>query len=179
MSCNWFPTKVYCFHECLLTQFWLFALNISVCTNTEHQGNCYPAARNSASPPETFTQQLNRPGTITILQGDSCETQLLLTLDDLAWAYDQKHQRIRFLSSVWYCTHCGLHGESIVQNQLPYNTLDSHSGVSVCRASGQNSCSEEAGRLAVPQLRKWRAGSAARHDSRFVAGYSRREREFA
>ena len=29
----------------------------------------YPAARNSASPPETFTQQLNTPGTITILQG--------------------------------------------------------------------------------------------------------------
>ena len=70
MSGNWFPTKVYCFHECLLTQFWLFALNISVCTNTEHQGNRYPAARNSASPPETFTQQLNTPGTVTILQGD-------------------------------------------------------------------------------------------------------------
>ena len=30
---------------------WLFALNISVCTNTEHKGNRYPAARNSASPP--------------------------------------------------------------------------------------------------------------------------------
>ena len=28
-------------------------------------------------------------------------------------------------------------------------------------------------------LRKWRAGSAGRHDRRFVAGYSRREREFA
>ena len=70
MSCNWFPTKVYCFHECLLTQFWLFALNISVCTNTEHQENRYPAARNSASPPETFTQQLNTPGTVTILQGE-------------------------------------------------------------------------------------------------------------
>ena len=69
MSCNWFPTKVYCFHDCLLTQFWLFALNISVCTNTEHQGNRYPAARNSASPPETFMQQLNTPGTVTILQG--------------------------------------------------------------------------------------------------------------
>ena len=66
MSCNWFPAKVYCFHECLLTQFWLFALNTSVCTNTEHQGNRYPAARNSASPPETFTQQLNTPGTVTI-----------------------------------------------------------------------------------------------------------------
>ena len=61
MSCNWFPTKVYCFHECLLTQFWLFALNMSVCTDTEHQGNRYPAARNSASPPETFTQQLQEP----------------------------------------------------------------------------------------------------------------------
>ena len=69
MFCNWFPTKVYSFHECLLTQFWLFALNISVCTNTEHQGNRYLAARNSASPPETFTQQLNTPGTVTILQG--------------------------------------------------------------------------------------------------------------
>ena len=69
MICNWFHTKVYCFHECLLTQFWLFALNISVCTNTEHQGNRYLAARNSASPPETFTQQLNTPGTVTILQG--------------------------------------------------------------------------------------------------------------
>ena len=70
MSSNWFPTKVYCFHECLLTQFWLFALNISVHTETEHQGNRYPAARNSASPPETFTQQLNTPGTVTILQGE-------------------------------------------------------------------------------------------------------------
>ena len=60
MSCYWFPTKVYCFHECLLNQFWLFALNISVCTDTEHQGNRYP--------PETFTQQLNTPGTATILQ---------------------------------------------------------------------------------------------------------------
>ena len=69
MSCNWFSTKVYCFHECLLTEFWLFALNISVCTDTEHQGNRYPTARNSASPPETFTQQLNTPGTVTILQG--------------------------------------------------------------------------------------------------------------
>ena len=69
MSCNWFPTKVYCFHECLLTQFWLFALNISECTNTEQQRNHCPAARNSASPPETFTRQLNAPGTITILQG--------------------------------------------------------------------------------------------------------------
>ena len=71
MSSNWFPTKVYCFHECLLTQFWLFALNISVHTEAEHQGNRYPAARNSASPPETFTQQLNTPGTVTILQGDT------------------------------------------------------------------------------------------------------------
>ena len=62
MSCNWFPTKVYCFHECLPNQVWLFALNISVWTDTEHQGN-------HASPPETFTQQLNTPGTVTILQG--------------------------------------------------------------------------------------------------------------
>ena len=69
MFCNWFPTKVYSFHECLLTQFWLFALNISVCTNTEYQGNRYLAARNSALPPETFTQQLNTPGTVMILQG--------------------------------------------------------------------------------------------------------------
>ena len=58
-------------------------------------------------------------------------------------------------------------------------TLGSHSGVSVRRASGQDSCSEEPGRLAAPQLRKWRAGSVARHDHRFVAGCSRREREFA
>ena len=72
MSSNWFPTKVYCFHECLLTQFWLFASNISVRTDREHQGNRYPAARNSASPPETFTQQLNTPGTVTILQGANC-----------------------------------------------------------------------------------------------------------
>ena len=34
MPSNWFPTKVYCFHECLLTQFWLFALNISVHIDT-------------------------------------------------------------------------------------------------------------------------------------------------
>ena len=58
-------------------------------------------------------------------------------------------------------------------------TLGCHSGVSVRRASGQDSCSEEPGRLAVPQLRKWRAGSAARHYPHFVAGYSLREREFA
>ena len=69
MSCNWFPTKYDYFHEFLLTQFSLFALNISVCTDTDHQGNRYPAARNSASPPEIFTQQLNTPGTVTILQG--------------------------------------------------------------------------------------------------------------
>ena len=56
MSCNWFPTKVDCFPEYMLTQFWLFALNISVGTDTEHQGNRYPAARNStSSPPEIFT----------------------------------------------------------------------------------------------------------------------------
>ena len=54
-----------------------------------------------------------------------------------------------------------------------------HSGVSVRLASGQDSCSEELGRLAVPQLRKWQAGSVARHDRRFVARYPRREREFA
>ena len=41
----------------------------NACADTEHQGNRYPAARNSASPPETFTQQLNTPGTVTILQG--------------------------------------------------------------------------------------------------------------
>ena len=58
-------------------------------------------------------------------------------------------------------------------------TLGSHSGVSVCLASGQDSCSGEPGRLAAPQLRKWRAGSAARHDRRFVTGYPRREGEFA
>ena len=42
---------------------------INVCTDTEHQGNRYPAAKNSASPPETYTQQLNTPGTVPILQG--------------------------------------------------------------------------------------------------------------
>ena len=42
---------------------------INACTDTEHQRNHYPAARKSASPPETFTQQLNMPGTATILQG--------------------------------------------------------------------------------------------------------------
>ena len=47
----------------MLTQFRLFAWNISVCTDTEHQGNRYLA-------PETFTQQRNTPGTITILQGE-------------------------------------------------------------------------------------------------------------
>ena len=47
------------------------------------------------------------------------------------------------------------------------------------RASGQDSCSQEPGRLTAPQLRKCRAGSAARHERRFVAGYSRRERGFA
>ena len=84
MSCNCLSTKVYCFHKCLLTQFWLFALNISVCTDTEHQGNRYPAARNSASPPETFTQQPNTPGTVTILQGE--EAKLLQTMHGaLGW----------------------------------------------------------------------------------------------
>ena len=58
-------------------------------------------------------------------------------------------------------------------------TLGSHSGVSVRLAIGQDSCSEEPGRLAAPQLRKWRAGSAARQDHRFVAGYPHREGEFA
>ena len=80
MSCNWFPTKVYCFHECLLTKFWLLALNIRVCTDTEHQGNRYPAARNSAPHPETFTQQLNTPGTVTILQGAPVIFQAILQI---------------------------------------------------------------------------------------------------
>ena len=70
MACNWFPTKVDYYHGCLLTQFWLFALNISACAGTEHQGYRYSAARNSASPPETFTQQINAPGIVTILQGE-------------------------------------------------------------------------------------------------------------
>ena len=39
-----------------------------------------------------------------------------------------------------------------------FTTLGSHSCVSVRQASGQDSCSEELGRLAVPQQRKWRAG---------------------
>ena len=78
MSSDWFPTKVYRFHECLFTQFWLFALNISVRTDTEHQGNRYPAASNSALPPETFTQQLNTPGTVMILQGGNYYVLCLL-----------------------------------------------------------------------------------------------------
>ena len=69
MPCNWFSTKIYCFHEGLLTQFWLFALNISVCTNTEHQGNRYPAARYSASPQKPLRSSSIRQGTVTILRG--------------------------------------------------------------------------------------------------------------
>ena len=69
MSCNWFSTKVYCFHECLLNKFSILPLNISVCTDTEHQRNRYPAARNNASPPETFTQQLNTAGSVANLLG--------------------------------------------------------------------------------------------------------------
>ena len=42
-----------------------------------------------------------------------------------------------------------------------YITLGRHSGVSVRRASGHDSCSEKPRRLAAPQLMKWRAGSAA------------------
>ena len=68
---------------------------------------------------------------------------------------------------------------SMINSHRDAYTLGSHSGVSVRRASGQDSCSEELGRLAVPQQRKWRAGCAARHNRRFVAVYSRREREFA
>ena len=45
--------------------------------------------------------------------------------------------------------------------------------------SGQDSCSEEPGHLAVPQPRKWRPGCAAQHNCHFVAGYPRIEREFA
>ena len=37
-----------------------------------------------------------------------------------------------------------------------YITLGRHSGVSVRRASGQDSCSEKPRRLAAPQLMKWR-----------------------
>ena len=69
MSCNWFPTKVNYFHQCSLTRFWLFTVNRSVCTGTEHQGSRHPAARNCASPPEIFTHQLSTPGSVTILQG--------------------------------------------------------------------------------------------------------------
>ena len=60
-----------------------------------------------------------------------------------------------------------------------FDCLFLHHGVWVHLASGQDSCSEEPGRLAVSQLWKWRTGSATRHDRRFVAGYPRREREFA
>ena len=59
-----------------------------------------------------------------------------------------------------------------------FYTLGSHSGVSVCLGNGQDFCSDEPGRLAAPQLRKWQVGSAARHDRRFVAGYPRRQGEF-
>ena len=86
--------------------------------------------------------------------------------------YRCDHYRCRvgwlcLLDKLWYHT------------LIDINTMGSHSGVSVRRVSGQDSCSEEPGRLAAPQLRKWRAGSAARHDHGFVAEYSRREREFA
>ena len=57
-------------------------------------------------------------------------------------------------------------------------TLGSHSGVSVHPVKGQDSCNEEPGRLAAPQLRNWRAGSAARHECRFVAGCHWGERLF-
>ena len=60
---------------------------------------------------------------------------------------------------------------------LYFITLGSYSGVPVRLASGQDSYSEEPGRLTA--LRKWRTGGAARHDRRFVAGYLRTEREFA
>ena len=63
-----------------LPNFDYFSLNISVCTETEHQGNRYPAARNSASPPETFTQWLNTPGTVTILQGVAGVTPVLVAV---------------------------------------------------------------------------------------------------
>ena len=63
-----------------LPNFDYFSLNISVCTETEHQGNRYPAARNSASPPETFTHWLNTPGTVTILQGVAGVTPVLVAV---------------------------------------------------------------------------------------------------
>ena len=106
MSSNWFPTKVYCFHECLLTQFWLFASNISVRTDREHQGNRYPAARNSASPPETFTQQLNTPGTVTILQGVDALSQTCVFRHQEWWC--RRHfwnGRCRRIFKFEFCKH--------------------------------------------------------------------------
>ena len=53
----------------------------------------YPTARNSASPPETFTQQLNMPKTITILQGGNQSFNLptkdspYVTLTGELWVY--------------------------------------------------------------------------------------------
>ena len=84
-----------------------------------------------------------------------------------------------FTSSLWSGWSLGSISNNRQDNQQAITTLGSHSGVSVRRASGQDSCSEEPGCLVAPELRKWRAGSAARHDHRFVAGYSQREREFA
>ena len=56
--------------------------------------------------------------------------------------------------------------------------LGCHSCVSVRLASGQDSSSEEPGRLAVPQLRKRRTCSVARHDRCFVTGYLRKVGKF-
>ena len=79
MSCNWFPTKVDCFHEFFAYTILIicFKYKCMYWHRTVHQGNRYPAARNSASPPETFTQRLNTPGTVTILQGVNASRLIL------------------------------------------------------------------------------------------------------
>ena len=84
-------------------------------------------------------------------------------------------------------------GDSLMWNAIPGSknkdfsqayghddiTLDSHSGVSVCLASGQVSSSEETGRLAVP----WRANGGwvvpCEIFVAFIARYPRKEGEFA
>ena len=87
-------------------------------------------------------------------------------------------KNVIIMSEFFVHFNCTSHNKPLSKLMLIY-TLGRHSGVSVRHVSGQDSCNEEHGHLAAPQLRKWRAGSAARHDRRFVAGYSRREREFA
>ena len=46
----------------MLTQFWLFALNISVCTDTKYQGNRYTAARNLYAAAQYARNRYDSPG---------------------------------------------------------------------------------------------------------------------